>query len=70
LKKRGIARDKTHDEFLERWAIFVRDNPRHVWYPQLADFIDSQINMANRFYERLSKEKGIEFVKEMRKNRT
>lgn len=64
-----MTRDKTHEEFLERWAAFVRDNPRSEWYPQLADFIDSQISMANRFYERLAKEKGAEFVKELRRNR-
>jgi hypothetical protein len=69
LKQREIARDRTHDEFLESWAAFVRDNPRSAWYPQVAGLIDSQISMANRFYERLAKEKGMEFVKELRKNR-
>ncbi|MDD5649921.1 MAG: hypothetical protein PHF86_05790 [Candidatus Nanoarchaeia archaeon] len=53
-------RDKTHDEFIERWANFVRENPRSVWKPYVNNFIDSQIIMANKFYSRLLKTKDGE----------
>jgi hypothetical protein len=50
--------DKTHDEFIERWARFVRDHPRSEWEPQHMAFINSQIEMANAFYRRLAKTPG------------
>ena len=51
-------RDKTHMEQVERWARFVRDNPRKVWKSEQGPFIDAQIIMANRFYSRLEKVPG------------
>jgi hypothetical protein len=51
-------RDKTHMEQVEKWARFVRDNPRKVWKSQQGPLIDSQIIMANRFYSRLEKMQG------------
>ena len=51
-------RDKTHDDQVERWARFVRDNPREVWKKEQGKFVDSQIIIANRFYSRLEKTPG------------
>lgn len=60
-------RDKTHMEQVKRWAIFVRDHPRSVWIKEVGPLIDSQIIMANRFYERLAKtEGGMEKIKKLR----
>ena len=51
-------RDSSHDEQVERWANYVRTHPRSEWIKHLKPFIDSQIIMANRFYDRLSKTNG------------
>lgn len=51
-------RDKTHMEQVERWARFVRDNPRSVWKAEVGPLIDAQIMMAERFYSRLEKTPG------------
>lgn len=37
-----------------RWAIFVRENPKS-WQSQHTAFINSQINNANKKYEKLKK---------------
>lgn len=50
-------RDKTHTEFVEKWAKFVRDNP-NKWQEPHAKLIDSQILMNRDFLKRLSKEKN------------
>jgi hypothetical protein len=55
---KAAARDRTHMEQVERWAAFVRDNPASVWKPEQKALIDSQITMANRFYEMLEKLPG------------
>ncbi|MFH1073011.1 MAG: hypothetical protein V1743_06295 [Nanoarchaeota archaeon] len=62
-------RDKTHAEFIERWAAYVCTHPRSDWYPQFKDFMDSQVIMANKFYKRLEKVKGKEFVLQLRRDR-
>ena len=60
-------RDRTHMEQVERWAKFVRDNPRSVWKKEVGPFVDAQIIMANRFYERLAKTKGgMEKIRKLR----
>ena len=46
-------RDKSHMEQVERWARFVKTNPRSVWIKQLKPLIDSQIIKANQFYKKL-----------------
>ncbi len=51
-------RDKTHMEQVERWARFVRDNPRKIWKAEQMKIIDSQLTIANRFYSRLEKMPG------------
>ena len=64
-----MERDKSHDEQIERWAVFVRDNP-HEWKKQLKPFLDSQILMARRFYKNLSEtEEGRKKIELLIKNR-
>ena len=63
-------RDNTHNDQVERWARFVRDNPREVWKREQSQLIDSQIIMANRFYSRLEKTPGgKEKIQELRNKR-
>ena len=50
-------RDKTHQEQIERWAIYVRENPQE-WKKKLKPFINSQFQMSREFYERLLLTKG------------
>jgi hypothetical protein len=57
-KTKEAERDKTHMEQVERWARFVRDNPRRVWKKEQAALVNSQIAIANRFYRRLEKTAG------------
>jgi len=60
-------RDKTHGEFIEMWANFVKTHPRSEWKPQVSGLADSQIRMANAFYERLAKTPGgMEKVRKLR----
>jgi hypothetical protein len=62
-----LKRDRTHSEQVERWANFVKTHPRSVWIKQVGPLVDSQIIMANRFYERLSKtEGGMEKIRKLR----
>lgn len=66
-------RDKTHMEFIERWANFIKDKPQEEWRPKFNEFIDAQFDMAKRFRENLEKtEEGRETLKriiEWRKKR-
>lgn len=63
----GAQRDRTHAEQVERWANFVKTHPRSVWIKQVGPLVDSQIMMANRFYDRLSKtEGGLEKIRKLR----
>jgi hypothetical protein len=60
-------RDRTHSEHIDRWAVFVKTHPRHVWIREVGPLIDAQIIMANAFYERLAKvEGGIEKIRKLR----
>ena len=60
-------RDKTHMGQVERWAEFVRDNPPEKWKPTLNQFIDSQFEMAARFYKNLEKtEEGREILERLK----
>ena len=64
--ERKRPRNKTHDEQVERWAKFVRDNP-DKWKAKLKPFLDSQIIMARRFYAKLAETKeGREKIKLLR----
>jgi len=59
-------RDKTHNEQVERWARYVKDNP-DKWKSELKPFIDAQIIMAWRFYSKLSETpEGLEKIKRLR----
>ena len=61
-------RDKSHEEQLERWAEYVKNNPD--WKIKLKPFLDSQIIIARRFYKKLAEtEKGREKILELSKNR-
>jgi len=45
-------RDISHQEQIERWANFVRDNPE--WKKQFKKFSDAQIIIARRVYDKLN----------------
>lgn len=49
-------RDKTHYEFIERWADFVRNNP-NKWKAAHTEFINSQFEKSERFFKELIKTK-------------
>jgi hypothetical protein len=50
-------RNDTHEEFLVKWANFVKTHPNE-WKREHTQFINAQIEMANAFYERLVKTPG------------
>ena len=59
-------RDKSHNEQVERWARFVRDNP-NSWKGEHTAFINSQITIADRFYSRLEEvPDGKEKIRKLR----
>ncbi len=49
-------RNKTHNEQIERWAKYVKDNPSK-WKEKLKPFLDAQIIMSRRFYSKLAETK-------------
>ena len=60
-------RDKTHAEHIERQAKMVRDDPKCTWKAEHTLFIDSQIEKANSFYEKLAKTRdGKEKIRKLR----
>ncbi len=46
-------RDKTHNDFIERWAEFVKSNPE--WKKHQNEFINAQYDKFLRFINELSK---------------
>jgi hypothetical protein len=50
-------RDKTHDDFIERWATYMKEHPTE-WKKHHTKFINGQVQMAWDFIERLSKQPG------------
>ena len=59
-------RDKTHLEQIERWANFVKNNPREKWKPRLNEIINAQYEIARKFYNNLEKtEKGRIILKRL-----
>jgi hypothetical protein len=61
-----MARDKTHEEQIERWARFVKENP-DKWKLKFKEFIDSQILISRRFYKKLAETpEGREKIKLLR----
>ncbi|MDO8517093.1 MAG: hypothetical protein Q7S33_03115 [Nanoarchaeota archaeon] len=58
-------RDKTHNEQVERWANYVKNNSD--WKKKLKPFLDSQIIMSRRFYKNLAQTpEGVEKIKILR----
>ena len=56
-----------HQEQIERWAEYVKNNPSK-WKAQLKPFLDAQIIMARRFYKKLAEtQEGKEKIIELRK---
>ena len=56
MKKIGNnMRDKTHMDFVEKWANYVKNNSD--WKKIHTEFIDSQFKMHEDFIKRLLKEK-------------
>ncbi|MFA6023192.1 MAG: hypothetical protein WC781_03830 [Candidatus Pacearchaeota archaeon] len=52
-----------HEEQIERWANYVRENP-DKWKKQLKPFLDAQIIMARRAYAKLAEtQEGREKIK-------
>ena len=63
-------RDKTHAEFIESWAEYVKSVPREEWKPKLNIFINAQFEKSLDFYERLKKtEKGRAILERLKKER-
>jgi hypothetical protein len=62
-------RDKSHNEQIERWAEFVRENPGK-WKIKLKDFLDSQIIMARRFYKKLlESDEGKDIIQRLKQEK-
>ena len=60
-------RDKTHNEQIERWARYVKENPLE-WKKELKPFLDAQIIILKRFYSKLAKtEEGRKKIVMLRK---
>ena len=63
-------RDKSHAEFIERWADYVKSVPREKWKAEQTVFINSVFKKAEQFYERLKKtEKGLGILERLREER-
>jgi hypothetical protein len=55
---------------VERWAEFVRNNPRKKWKKAVNLLIDSTYQKADEFYLRLEKtERGREVLKRLKEER-
>jgi|WetSurMetagenome_2_1015567.scaffolds.fasta_scaffold528677_2 hypothetical protein len=58
-------RDKTHMEQVERWAEYVKTHGD--WKIKLKPFLDAQVIMARRFYEKLEEtEEGRKKIIELK----
>lgn len=65
-----MIRDKTHMEQVEKWAEFVRNNPRKKWKKVINVFIDSVYQKSKDFYIRLEKtEEGREILRRLKEER-
>lgn len=65
-----MKRDSTHMEQVKRWAKFVKNNPREKWKPRVNALINSQFEIARRFYERFGRtEKGREILERLKKEK-
>ena len=63
-------RDKSHMEQVEKWAEFVKRNPREKWKKAVNILVDSVYSKSQEFYIRLEKTaKGREILKRLRAER-
>lgn len=61
-----MTRDKSHAESIERWAEFVRNNPREKWKKAVNVLINATYQKASDFYKSLEKtEKGREILERL-----
>ena len=57
-------------EQVEKWAEFVRNNPREKWKKSVNLLMEATYQKADEFYERLKKtEKGREILEGLREER-
>lgn len=57
-------------EQVEKWAEFVRNNPREKWKKVINVFVDSVYQKSRDFYVRLEKTKeGREILNKLREDR-
>ena len=60
-------RDTSHMQKVMIWARYVKENPKE-WRKQHTPFINSQIEKAQKFYEKLENTiNGAEKIKKLRK---
>ena len=63
-------RDKSHAEFVDRWAEHVKSVPRAEWKAEQTIFINSVFEKAEQFYKNLEKtQEGREILKRLREER-
>ena len=66
-----MTRDKLHMESVEKWAEFVRNNPRAKWKKAVNVLINATFQKSDEFYKRLERtEKGREILKRLLEERT
>lgn len=65
-----MTRDKSHMESIERWAEFVKNNPRKEWKKAVDVLINATYQKADEFYKNLEKtEKGREILERLNEER-
>ncbi|OYT32128.1 hypothetical protein DRJ22_06040 [Candidatus Woesearchaeota archaeon] len=55
-KIEAAMRNKTHDDFITRWAEFVKNDKTRSWKKIHTEFINAQFKKSEEFYERLKKQ--------------
>ncbi|RLE47501.1 hypothetical protein DRJ25_02275 [Candidatus Woesearchaeota archaeon] len=51
-------RDESHDDFIVRWANFVKNDKTKSWKRFHTEFIDAQFRKSEEFFKRLEQEPG------------
>lgn len=63
-------RDKSHIEQVERWAEFVRNNPRDKWKKVINLLMNATYQKADEFYKNLENtEEGRKILERLKKAR-
>ncbi|MBI2449725.1 hypothetical protein HYV49_05510 [Candidatus Pacearchaeota archaeon] len=63
-------RDKSHMEQVEKWAEYVRNNPRDKWKKVINLLMNATYQKADEFYKRLEKTReGREILARLKKER-